>query len=190
MLLLFLCPGTIRVASCPASSQLISSVPALFGSGVAAWSPPPLHALYNEPYAVLRWGPHAFTLHVGQWEEIIAVSCLKTCSAVDTIPGSPRLCGRPPGPGAAAMPAAAHPGGPAATKRVSISDLLVSSPLQQPRIRPGTDFLQPHGEVLHNLGRQLLHGLHKGYEDRPLTSSAPLPRPVLRGKPCGGCLRP
>jgi hypothetical protein len=27
-------------------------------------------------------------------------------------------------------------------------------------------------------------------EDRPLTSSALLPRPVLGGEPCGGCLRP
>jgi hypothetical protein len=39
MLLLFLCPGTIRVVSFPVSSRLISSVPASSGSGVTAWFP-------------------------------------------------------------------------------------------------------------------------------------------------------
>jgi hypothetical protein len=39
MLLLYLCPGTIQVVSCLASSWLISSAPASSGSGVAAWSP-------------------------------------------------------------------------------------------------------------------------------------------------------
>jgi hypothetical protein len=45
--------------------------------------------------------------------------------------------------------AATLPGGPAATQLVSFSDSLVSSPSQQeqPRIRPGTVFLLPCGEV-------------------------------------------
>ncbi len=41
MLPLFLCPDTIRAASCRVSSQLISSAPAPFGSGATAIYPPP-----------------------------------------------------------------------------------------------------------------------------------------------------
>jgi hypothetical protein len=72
------------------------------------------------------------------------VSCLKAYTAVDTTPGSPKCHSRRSGPDATAMPAAARPGGPAASKRVFFSDPLVS-PLQQdqPRIRPGTVFLLP-----------------------------------------------
>jgi hypothetical protein len=100
---------------------------------------PPLHPLYN--------GPYAFTLQIGH-REIIAVSCLKACTAVDATPGSPKCHSRPPGPDATAMPAAACPGGPAASKRVLISDPQVSpSQQEQPRIRPGTVFLLPRGEV-------------------------------------------
>jgi hypothetical protein len=57
MLLHFLCPGTIRVASCQASSRLISSAPASSGSGVSAWStlsttapmPPPTPSSARDP---------------------------------------------------------------------------------------------------------------------------------------------
>jgi hypothetical protein len=126
MLLRFLRPDTIRVTSCPANSQLISSAPILSGFGAAACGPSSLH----QP---LRRGPlaHAFTLQVGLQEEIIAVSRLKACMAVESMHGSPRCRSRPRGPGATATPAVAHPGIPAATKRVSFSDPLVASPSQQ-----------------------------------------------------------
>jgi hypothetical protein len=59
--------------------------------------------------------------------------------AADGMPGSPRRRGRPPG---------SHPGGPAATKRVSFSDPLVStpSPPAPPQDGPRTIFL-PGEEV-------------------------------------------
>jgi hypothetical protein len=56
--------------------------------------------------------------------EIIAVSHIKVCMAMDATPGSPQYRCRPPGPGAAAMPAATQSGGPATTKWVSFSDPL------------------------------------------------------------------
>ncbi len=80
---------------------------------------PSLQPLYDGPYAVLRWGPRSFTIRVGSRDEVIAVSHLKARTAADAMPGSPRRRGRPPG---------LHPGGPAATKRVSFLDPLVSSP--------------------------------------------------------------
>ncbi len=54
-----------------------------------------------------------------RWLEVVAVSRLKACTAADATPGSPRCRGRPPG---------SRSGGLAATKRVSFSDPLVSSP--------------------------------------------------------------
>ncbi len=100
---------------------------------------PPLQPLYDGPYAVLHRGPRSFTIRVGSWDEVIAVSRLKACTARDATPGSPRGRGRPPG---------SHPGGPAATKWVSFSDPLVSSPFPSapPRDGPGTVFL-PSEEV-------------------------------------------
>ncbi len=61
-----------------------------------------------------------------------------------TLIGSPRCRSRPPGP---------HPGGLAATKRVSFSDPLVSSPSSPvpPQNGPGTVFL-PGEEVFARLG--------------------------------------
>jgi hypothetical protein len=38
---------------------------------------PPLQALYDDPYTVLRRGPRSFTIRVGSRDEVIAVSCLK-----------------------------------------------------------------------------------------------------------------
>jgi hypothetical protein len=77
------------------------------------------------------------------------LSRLKECRAVDGMLGSPRRRGRLLGTGAMAMPAAACPGDPAASKWVSFSDPLVSSPLQQKqqRICPRTIFLLPRREV-------------------------------------------
>ncbi len=80
---------------------------------------PPLHPLFDSPYAILRHGPRSFTIQVGFRDKVIAVSCLKACMAADTEPSSPRCRGRPPG---------SRPGGLAATKRVLFSDSLVSSP--------------------------------------------------------------
>jgi hypothetical protein len=83
--------------------------------------------------------PCSFTIQVGSRDEVIAVSRLKACTATDATPGSLRRRGRPPG---------SHPGGPAATKGVSFSDPLVSSPspLAPPRDGPRTVFL-PGEEV-------------------------------------------
>ncbi len=121
------------------------------------------------------------------------VSCLKACTAMDATPGSPQCCGRPLSQGATAMPAAAHPDSPAATKWASFSYLLVSSPLQQeqPRIRPGTIFLLPWWEGFCTPGAGSSFATstkavsaapaETTYVDRPLTSSALLPGPVLGG---------
>ncbi len=145
MLLLFPCPGTILVASCPACFPLSTpstSTPMPSSAGDSAPSPS----------------------GVGQREEIIAVSRLKACMAVDATPGSPRCRVRPPGPRRDGHVAAARPGGPAATKRVPLSYLLVSSPSQQEhqRIRSGTVFSYPTGRFLHAPGWQLLCSLYKG----------------------------
>jgi hypothetical protein len=90
-------------------------------------------------YTVLRRGPRSFTIRVGSRNEVIAINHLKACTAADATSGSPRHRGRLPG---------SHPGGPAATKRVSFSDPLVSTPssLAPPRDGPGTVFL-PGEEV-------------------------------------------
>ncbi len=143
MFLLFLCLGTILVPSCQMSCQATSSPSPLVWvrqGGVI----PPLQPLYDGPYAVLCRGPRSFTFRVGSRDKVIAVSCLKACTAADATSGSPCRRGRPPGP---------HPGGPAATKRVSFSDPLVSppSPPAQSRDGPGTVFL-PGEEVFAHLG--------------------------------------
>jgi hypothetical protein len=100
---------------------------------------PPLQPLYDGPYTVLCRGPRSFTIRVGSRDEVITVSRLKACTAADAMPGSLRRCARLPG---------SHPGGPAATKQVLFSDLLVSlpSPLAPPRDGPRTVFL-PSEEV-------------------------------------------
>ncbi len=76
------------------SCQLPSELPADLLSACLVWVRhsgvvPPLHPLYDSPYAVLCWGPCTFTFQVGQQEEIIAVSCLKAYTAVDVMPCSP-----------------------------------------------------------------------------------------------------
>jgi hypothetical protein len=89
-------------------------------------------------------------------------------------PGSPRRRSTPLGPGATAMPAAARPGDPAASKRVSISDPLVSSPSQQenlpgncfsPTLRAGSSFTASTKAVP-------TAPAETAYEDRSLSSSA------------------
>ncbi len=41
----------------------------------------PLQPLYDGPYAVLRCGPHSFTIRVGSPDKVISVSRLKACTA-------------------------------------------------------------------------------------------------------------
>jgi hypothetical protein len=106
------------------STDLPSELPAELLSAPLVWVRrgglvPPLQPLYDGPYPVLRRSPRFFTIRVGSRDEVVAVSRLKACTAADATPGSPRRRGRLPG---------SHPGGPAATKRVSFSDSLVSSP--------------------------------------------------------------
>jgi hypothetical protein len=129
------------------SAQLLSELPGELLSAPLVWVRqggiiPPLQPLYNGPYTVLHSRPRSFTIQVRSWDEVSAISCLRACTA--TTPGSPRRHCRPPG---------SHPGGPAATKRVSFSDLLVSSPSTPapPQDGLGTVFL-PSEEVLACLG--------------------------------------
>jgi hypothetical protein len=143
MPLLLLCLGAILLApSCPASCQPSSSPPPSSGSVVAVWSH--LSSRYDGPYIVLRRGPRSFTIRIRPRDEIIAISRLKACTAADAELGCPRRHGRPLG---------LRQGGPAATKWVSFSDLLVStpSPLAPPRDGPGTVFL-PSEEVFAHPG--------------------------------------
>ncbi len=126
------------------SAQLLNELPGELLSAPLVWVRqggviPPLQPLYNGPYAVLRSGPRSFTIPVGSRDEVISVSHLKACTTADAMPGSPRRCGRPP---------SSYPGGPAATRRVSFSDPLVSSlsPPAPPQDNPGTVFL-PGQEV-------------------------------------------
>ncbi len=76
------------------SHQLLSELPADLLSAHLIWVQqdgvvPPLHPLYDGSYAVLCGGPRAFTLQVGLQEEIIAISHLKACTAMNATPGSP-----------------------------------------------------------------------------------------------------
>jgi hypothetical protein len=137
----------VSVPSLPrhnSSTDLPSELPAELLSTPLVWVRwssllPPLQPLYNGPYAVLRSGPRSFTIRVGSQYEVVAVSCLKACTAADSTPGSPRRRGRP---------LSLHPAGPATTKRVSFSDPLLSSPspLAPTRDGPRTIFL-PGKEV-------------------------------------------
>jgi hypothetical protein len=127
------------------STKLPSQLPAELLSTPLVWVHqgslvPPLQPLYDGPYEVLRRGPRSFTIRVGSRDEMVAVSRLEACTAADATPGSPCRYVRPPG---------SRPGGLAATKRVSFSNPLVSSPsssLAPPRDGPGTVFL-PGKEV-------------------------------------------
>jgi hypothetical protein len=139
MVLPLLCLGTILALSCPPSCQLSCSPPPSSGSVGAAWFHP-LQPLYDGPCAVLHQGPRSFTVQVGSRYEVVALSRLKACMAVDATPGSPCRRGRPP---------VSRPGGLVATKGVSFSDPLVYSPSPSsapPRDGPGTVFL-PSEEV-------------------------------------------
>ncbi len=84
------------------SAKLPSELPAELLSAPLVWVRrcsviPPLQPHYNGPYAILRRGPRSFTILVGSRDEVIIVSRLKACTAMDATPGSLHRCGRPPG---------------------------------------------------------------------------------------------
>ncbi len=137
MFLLLLYLGTILALICPASCQPSCSSPPLSGSVGAAWFHPP--AALRRPLSSPALQPLLLNIRVGSWDEVVAVSRLKACTAADATPGSPRRSSRLLG---------LHPGSPATTKRVSFSDPLVSSPSfpAPPRDSPGTVLL-PGEEV-------------------------------------------
>jgi hypothetical protein len=59
---------------------------------------PPLTPLYEGPYSVVRRSLHHFTVKMGDREEVISKSRLKTCNDETATPAEPRRRGRPPGP--------------------------------------------------------------------------------------------
>ncbi len=125
MFLPLLCLGTILAPTCPASCQPSCSPPTSSGSVGAAW----FHPFSCSTMAPMRSCTTAPLLHhpIGSRDEVVAL-------AADDAPG---------------RPLGSRPGGLAATKRVSFSDPLVSSPspsLVPPRNGPGTIFL-PGEEV-------------------------------------------
>ncbi len=81
----------VRAVSLPrhnSSAQLPNELPGKLLSGPLVWVRrggviPPLQPLYNGPYAVLCRGPRSFTIWVGSWDKVIAVNCLKACTAAD-----------------------------------------------------------------------------------------------------------
>jgi hypothetical protein len=174
------------------STELPSKLPAELLSAPHVWVRrgglvPSLQPLYDGPYAVLCRGPRSFTIRVGSRDKVVAVSHLKTCTAADAMPGSPRRRGKPP---------SSRPGGLAATKRVSFSDPLVSSPSSSPampRDSLGTVFL-PGEEVFAHPGPAPSQPPQTRYpstdtapEVGPLTSRL---RPELRGSPVESWLHP
>ncbi len=175
MFLLLLCLSTILAPSCPASCQ-------------PSCSPPPQLGLSGRPgstpSAALQWPLHGPAL--------LRVSCLKACTAVDTTPGSLHRRGRPPG---------SRPGGLAATKRVSFSDPLFSSPSSSPappHDSPGNVFL-PSKEVFACPGPaapsqppQTWYPSLNRHRPRGWTSHlfSSQPRPELGGSPVESWLHP
>jgi hypothetical protein len=94
------------------STDLPSKLPAKLLSAPLVWVRrgglvPPLQPLYDSHYVVLLRGPRSFTIRVGSGDEVVAISCLKACTAADATPRHGRLPG-------------SHPGSPAKTKRVLV----------------------------------------------------------------------
>ncbi len=170
------------------STELPSELPAELLTAHLVWGPSgwrhsTTSAALPQPLRGSSPWPRSFTIRVRSRDEVVAISRLKACTAADATPGSPRCRGRPPG---------SRPGGPAAAKRVSFSDPLVSSASSSPvppQKGPGTIFL-PGEEVFACHAR--LHSLHRRstrpftgtvQEIRPLTSS-----PSSRSQSSGGAL--
>jgi hypothetical protein len=178
------------------STDLPSELPAELLSAPLVWVHrgglvPPLQLLYDGPYTVLRRGPRSFTIRVGSRDEVVAVSCLKACTAADATPGSPRRHSRPLG---------SHPGGPAETKRVSFSARWF---LHRPLWRRHVTVLEPFSYLmrrfLHARDQRRLHRCHRrgtcpvnGHRHGGWTSDlfSSQPRPELRRSPVDTCLHP
>jgi hypothetical protein len=144
MFLLLLCLGTIPAPTCPASCQLSCSRPPSFGP-IGAASFHPFSRSTTAPTWFCATAPAPSLSGLGCGTRSSPVNRLKACTAVDATPGSPPRHGRPPG---------LRPGGLAATKRVSFSDPLISSPSSSqapPQNGPRTVFL-PGEEVFACLG--------------------------------------
>jgi hypothetical protein len=149
MFLLFPCLGTILVASCPVSCQPSFSPAPSSGSIVAASS-----HLYSRSsttptlFCAAGPAPSPSKLGPGMRSSLSAVSRparLRT----------PSLAGR-------GRPQGLHPSGPAATKQVSFSDLLVSSPSSLCRHEMVPErFSYPARRFLHARDRRRLHSLHR-----------------------------
>ena len=113
----------------------------------------PLQRPYDGPFAVIARGPRAFTIRVGDRDEIISVARLKPCTDADAAPSTPPRRGRPPKAAATgATPDAASRGGQTAPRAVTFSDPLAAPPSQRPPEAPPptgqrNGFL-PRGQVL------------------------------------------
>jgi hypothetical protein len=160
-------------------AELLSAPLVLGPSGQPGSTP---SAALRRPLCGPAQRPRSFTIRVRSRDEVVAVSCLKACTATDTMPSSPSRRGRPPG---------SCPSGLAATKRVSFSDPLVSLPSPSsapPRDGPGTVFLPGEEVFAHK------HGTHpvSGHRPRGWTSDlfSSQPRPELGGSPVENCLHP
>jgi hypothetical protein len=178
------------------STELPSKLPAELLSAPLVWVHRGglvslLQPLYDGPYAVLRCDPRSYTIRVGSRDEVVAVSCLKACTAANTTPGSPHRRGRPPG---------SHPGGPAATKRVLFSDRwslhllfrrhhkMVPEPFSYlaRRFLLARDRQRHHR--CHRHGTRPVNGhRHRGWTSDLFSSQA---RPDFGGSPVDTCLHP
>ncbi len=97
MFLLFLCLGKILA---PAAQRVASRAPFRCPCLGPSWSHPSSRSM-TAPTPFCAVAPRSFTIRVGSRDEVIAVSCLKACTAADAKPGSPcrssRLLGSRPG---------------------------------------------------------------------------------------------
>jgi len=134
----------------------------------------PLQRPYDGPFAVIARGPRAFTIRVGDRDEIISVARLKPCTDADAAPSTPPRRGRPPKAAATGpMPDAASRGGQPAPRAVTFSDPLAAPPSQRPPEAPPptgqrNGFL-PRGQVL-------VHPEPAAPSRDPQTRNSPQPR--------------
>jgi hypothetical protein len=125
---------------------------------------PLLQPLHDGPFATICLGGRSFTLQVGSREEIVAISCLKACTATDAAPGSPCCHGQPPGK---------RPSGSAAAKWVSFAQPLASTPsTAPPRNGTGTVVL-PRAEVFASPGLAAPSSTHSSGIRRAVVSAMP-----------------
>jgi hypothetical protein len=109
----------------------------------------PLQRPYDGPFAVIARGPRAFTIRVGDRDEVISVARLKPCTDAAAAPGSPPRRGRPPKAATTGTTPAASRGGQTAPRSITFS---VAPPSQRPPEAPPptgqrTVFPLPSGQV-------------------------------------------